>query len=471
MQATERIHVGGKPAQSQPELPKRGYGQVNFRRLVIKSREQSEPEKHAGTQENTEASEQEVTEEVRGDLYSWSSNIGHLKDTKVKVEDLSGIDIDAQLGEGTQKLLSKALNCNAETISDYSRSVQPGGVVREEFTVRGSFRAWPVCRITFNHIDVRNGKPNQYSGSLIAKRIMKAAEANVAPPPSEDQVKHVAYQIVADRIVEKKKSKLPSGSANQKGKILRTEAQEKLFIHRDDAAYKSDLEREMQAAERPAAHTPEILSLVQDKWPRRPKHNQFHEFLLDTEKTNLCERLEGFDVVILRDKNGELICGVIPRAVQKLLPVGTVDKMSTAAEAFAWRFPFKRPDPLRHITNQVVHLARFPDKDVRSKECKQPHFAVCGVEHYGVHHEVAHYDFKSLHFKEFSPRTEGCPDLLRSPAWKEEFPKLKDGVYGIATKVSRLSLKSWDEVLYNDCVDFNEWLPDPLKATLATTGE
>lgn len=470
MQATERIHVGGKPAQSQPKIPESGHGQVNFRRLVLKSREQSEPEKHAGTQENTEASEQEVIEEVRGDIYTWSSNIFHLNDTKVKVEDLSDIDIDAQLGQGTQKLLSKALNCNAETISDYSRSVQSGGVVREEFTVRGSFRAWPVCRITFNHIDVRNGKPNQYSESPIAKRILKAAKENVAPPPSEPQVKHVAYQIVADR-VKGKKSMLPSGSANQKGKILRTQAQEKLFIHRDDAAYKSDLEREMQAAERQAAHTPEILSLVQDKWPKQTKHNQFHEFLLDTEKTNLCERLEGFDVVILKDKNGELICGVITSAVQKLLPVGTVDKMNTAVEAFAWRFPFMQPDPLRHLTNQIVHLARYPDKDVRSKDCKQPHFAVCGVEHYGVHHEVGHYDFKSLHFKEFSAKTKNCPGLLRSPAWKKEFPKLRDGVYGIATKVSRLSLKSWDEDLYDDCVDFNEWLPDPLKAKLATTGE
>lgn len=78
MQATERIHAGGKPAQSQPKIPGRGRGQVSFRHLVLKSREQSEPEKQVGTQGKTEAPEQEVTEEVEGDLYKWASNICHL---------------------------------------------------------------------------------------------------------------------------------------------------------------------------------------------------------------------------------------------------------------------------------------------------------------------------------------------------------------------------------------------------------
>lgn len=439
MQATERTHLGGKPANPQPKISL--TKDFAFHRQELKV--------------------------VNSRFYSWASNICHLEDTDVQVEDLSEIDIDAQLAQDIQDPLSKALNCDAESMSEYSRSEQPEELVTEEFTIPGPFGVRRVRRITCNHIDVRHGR-NQYSESPIAKRILNAAEANVAPRPSDAQVKHVACRIV----VEEHGGELPDVAVREQGPKLLHEAQKDLFIHRDDAAYKLRLDREMQTSEKSKIQTPKILSLVEKAWRKMKMDNKFHQYLLDTERSNLCERIEGFDVVILRDKNGQLICGVFTKALQKLFPDGTVDKMSRASEAFTWRFPFKTPDEIRHPTSQAVHLARYPDKDVRSEECKQPHFAVCGVEHYGAHHEIVKSNgLRGLHFQEFSHNPEKCPRVYNSSAWKEEFPKLKEGVYGIAEKVSRLSLESWDPDLYMEYKKVNEWLPDALRAKLAKTGE
>ena len=55
-------------------------------------------------------------------------------------------------------------------------------------------------------------------------------------------------------------------------------------------------------------------------------------------------------------RKGEWIRGVVTAGLQRLLPAETVDKMGTAVETLAWRFPFKKPDDLRHPTSQAVRL-------------------------------------------------------------------------------------------------------------------
>lgn len=468
MQPTERIHPGGKPSQCQPpnELPQ--HGPVNFHRRVLKNREQSHPED--GTKENLGDPDKEATDEVvNGRLYAWASNICHLEDTKVKVEDLSERDIGAELAQNTQELLSKILKFDAQEMQAgaYSKSQQHEGFTTEEFTVCGPLGDWRVCRKTYGDIDARDGPNTQYSQSPLAKRILAEAQEKVGPAPSEAQVKRVACRILAERRVG-----LPDGAAKDKWAELLSEAHENLYKHREDAAFQSTLNDELNGVtERPASLTPKLVDLVEKNLlKRRRNKNRFHQFLLDGEASNLCERVNGFDIVILRDRKHELICGVVTEAVQKLFPAETVDKMGTAAEAFAWRFPYKKPDKFRHPTSEAVHLAACPNKDVRSEDCQQPHFAVCGVEHYGVHHEVGRgRGFRGLCLKEFS--SPNCLTLPETTAWKEEFPKLKGGVYGIAAKVSRLVLRALDPRLYEDYMEVRRHLPESLNITLATTGK
>lgn len=504
MQTTERTHPGGKPTSAQPQPlddDVRSHGDVIFHRLIPKTRGQGKAGDDVGTAENIETQEMdETTEEaVEGHLYAWASNICHLEDTKVNVEDLSDRDIGPRLAQSTQELLSKILKCDAEEmqVDAYFRSEQHEGHTTEDFTVPSPLGHWRVCRKTYHDIDARDGPNSQYPKLAIAKRILAAAQAKAGPAPSDAQVKHVACRILAKRHVD-----LDDGVAEIKWPDLLHEAHEILYNHRGDATFQSRLEDELSGAtERPASLNPELVGLVEKNLLKvrkkkkallkkrkkkktllkkrkkknnllkgRKKKNKLHQFMVDEEASALCERVEGFDIVILRDGKHELICGVVAEAVQKLFPAETVDKMSTAAEAFAWRFPYKKPDEFRHPTSKAVHLAENPDKDVRSEECPQPHFAACGVEHYGVHHEVGHgRGFKGLCFKEFS--SPQCRKLPKTSAWKEEFPKLRGGVYGVTAKVSRLALKALDPQLYEDYLEVRQHLPESLRATLATTGK
>ncbi|KAG6354102.1 hypothetical protein INS49_005073 [Diaporthe citri] len=441
MQTTEHIHPGGKPALAKPQPlddKVRHHGDINFHRLIPKSRRKSKVEDDASTTENIEVQEKDETEEevVEGRLYAWASNICHLEDTKVKVEDLSDREIDSRLAQNTQGLLSKILKCDAAEmqVGAYFRSKQHEGQTTEEFTIQGPLGDWRVCCKTYHNIDARGGPNSQYRKSATAKRILAKAKARAGPAPSDAQVKHVACRILAKRHID-----LADGIAEVKWPDLLREAHEILYNHRGDATLQSRMNEELSGAtEGPATLTPELVDLVENNLlTGQKKKNKLHQFILDEEASTLREHVEGFDIVILRDGKHELICGVVAEAVQKLFPADTVDKMSTAVEAFAWRFPYKKPDESRHPTSQTVHLAANPSKDVRSEECQQPHFAV----------------------------------LLKSTAWKDEFPKLKGGVYGVAAKVSTLVLEAWDHKLYEAYLEIRQHLPEELKMTLATTCE
>lgn len=474
MDPTERVHPGGKPSRSHPpvDISKRT---INFYRQVPNTREQSQTEDAVGTEENGAAEENDETVEVvKGTLYQWASNICHLDDTKVKVEDLSDRDIGAQLAPKVQDLLSMILKSDPDEmqVRAYSKSEQSEGPTSEEFVIAGPLGDLRVCRKTYHNIDARNGETQQYSKSTIIQRISADAEGKVPPKPTVDQLKYVACRILAKDA--KENGKLSNTNDRDMFPILLGMAQEELYNHRGDAAFLSRLGDELKGIiQRPADQTPELIARVEEKL-HPEKVNPIHEFLLDAEASNACNRIEGFDIVILRDKHSELICGVLTQAVQKLFAAGTVDKMNTAVEAFAWRFPYKAPDDQRHNANKAVHLAKYPDKDVRSKECKQPHFAVCGVVHYGLHHEAGHGNgLLGLRFQTFASkyntgRNEG---LFKTIAWKEEFPKLKSGVYGVAAKVSRLVLEAWDRRLYEDYLEIRQHLPDSLNIKLAASGQ
>jgi hypothetical protein len=258
---------------------------------------------------------------------------------------------------------------------------------RKLFTVSGPSGECRVYRKTYHDIDVRQKSNRQYSQSAIAKRISRNAEVRAGPAPSAAGVRLAACQILA-----RNKGKLPGGAGPDEWQKLLHRAQQEVYIHRHIAAsHLEPAEKIEEKAQSPAcgAIAQEIVDLVDKNLPTR-KPNAFHQSILDEEASKECEKIKGFDIVILRDKYHELICGVVTMAIQKLLPPETVEKMNTAAEAFAWPFPYKRPDRLRHPTNQALHLKANPNKHVHSKECEQPHFAVCGVEHCGLHHELGH---------------------------------------------------------------------------------
>lgn len=472
MSQAQPPHPGGVPAPTQPYDSVPRSGSVNFSRFVLQpeNREQSEREDGVDPRENSLTPEhgaigQEV-EEVKGYKYVWASNICHKDDTKVQVEDFSDVNINPELEQKTHDLLRDALVCDGRDKPAYSRLQNGDNVITEEFTTPSPFGDLRVCRKTYPFIDVREKGVRQYTESPMAKRIGKTARDRAGPAPTRAQEEHVACRIYA-----RNNRVLPNGAQREKWPILLAQAQKELYLHRNDATYQAALNNEMKGA-KPAdcTITDEDVELVKEKLPN--KLNTYDRSLVDSEAANACERIEGFDIVICRDKNNRLMVGVFTEAIQKLLSGDILDKMARASKVVAYRLPILEADPLRHPTNEAIHLAKFPNKDVNSEKCEQPHFAVCGVEHMGAHHETGcNNGLRRLCFQDFSVKGHGVEPVLKSSAWTEEHRKHKDSVHGTTTKVSRVSLKAWDPELYDEVLGVREKLPGALQLTLATTGE
>ncbi|KAG8167522.1 hypothetical protein KVR01_003211 [Diaporthe batatas] len=449
MSEAEHIHPGGVPAPAQPYDKVPAHGPINFRRLVHnpENREQGNPQDGVSTRENTTAPEQGTSkeepevEEVRGYKYANISNISHHEDTRVHVEDLSDMNVDPQLEQETHDLLQEVLTFDVTEKPAYSRSQSLENVTTEQFTTPSPFGDLRVCRKTYNYIDVRKKGHKQYSQSATAKRIEKIARDRAGPAPSRAQEEYVARRILATN-----GSVLPKGRQREKWKILLNQAHEELHLHRDDDTYQADLTNEMNGA-KPAdcTITQENVEDVKNNLPKRTASNPFDQFQVDGEAAKARELIEGYDIIICRDMGSRLIIGVFTKA----------------------------PEALRHPTNQAIHLARFPNKDVNSEQCEQPHFAVCGVEHYGVHHESGSASgLQRLCLQDFTVKSRDRLDaVINSSAWTDEKPKLVTGVYGTATKVSRVSFKSWDPELYEEALTVRQNLPEVLQVKLAKTGD
>ncbi|KAK6856510.1 hypothetical protein PG995_006697 [Apiospora arundinis] len=170
------------------------------------------------------------------------------------------------------------------------------------------------------------------------------------------------------------------------------------------------------------------------------------------------------------------------KATQKLFPStpDLLERMDRAARSFAWRYPYVKPEAMRHATTVDLHLVENPQKDPRSIDCgwNELHRAVCGVEHYGIHTEKTASALRNLKFQKFSQAVHGpyrdtrtgAPSKLIE-AWENEFPKLKKGVYGIATKQLRESLSKWDPQLYQESIEIHQSFPGSWRVDSIADGQ
>lgn len=274
---------------------------------------------------------------------------------------------------------------------------------------------------------------------------------------------------MACRILAKNDHELPAGKKRDRRKRLLCQVQEELYLHRNDTTYQATLTNELNGAKPTDCTITQKDVGLANKLPN--SSNPFHQHLVETETAKACELIERFDIIICRDKNNQLILGVFTEAVQNLLSGDILEEMAQATTAAAYRLPIERPEQLRHPTNKLIHLARFPNKDVNSEKCEQPHFAVCGVEHIGAHHETGSSSgLARLCYQDFFARRERCTAVTKSSAWPVEKPKLETSVYGTATKVSRVALKSWDSKLYDEVLEVRAKLPEELQLTVAKKG-
>ncbi|KAK8023877.1 hypothetical protein PG993_011943 [Apiospora rasikravindrae] len=400
-------------------------------------------------------------ESFQGQLFEWASNVSHLEDTAVTVEDLSDINIEHQntsvqrlldtLGPSLKDDVSTPCHLIGHFLDDYQKHKDDWGVIIEDFSLNN----FKVHRRTYPMFDAKDGKPKEYGKGDRAQHIEAEAKKRARLDNLEqDGAVHAIGRIVFE---DQKKPEGQRRFLNKDGKLkkqqkeswplLKAAVHGRLFQTRIDPEGRSELLGDVETIQAEDhllfKSSLEMASQMYEsgtKW----EENRHNDYLIDVEAAELCDEISGKDIVILRDKNHELIAGVITNATQRLFPSTSslLERMDLAARAFAWRYPY----------------------------------VVCGVEHYGLHTEKIASGLPNLKFQKFSqakwgPGIRSKAGAGGDSAWQEEFPKVLTGLYGLATKQLRESLSRWDPDLHAECVKLHNSFPLDLQLSSVKDGQ
>ena len=405
--------------------------------------------------------------EVLGHRYAYASNYAHPYDTEVTVEDLSHIDIDAGIRSKFEAilplLLHEPVSLLVNTFTEFEENVELGYII-EVF----DFCGLAVERRTYTEIDVYSTKRDQYSRGPIALRVEKDRKQHFnGDKPPMDVVQYLMAVILVEIIAKYGKYK---GRKSEKWREIVTNAHGRLYRAADLAVEVARCREIISGPDTMPAGVQEQLVEVRKNEKKFDKAlNKHHQLQIDRASAEVCDRITGKDIVILRDKNHKLIAGAFCKATQKVLPKWTLERMDRALKSLGWRHSISAADASRHGTAYDDHLVQNPEKAIES--AIEPHNVASGTDHYGNNHPAGHSGVKDLQCQEFAHGRSPTPGLKNSPAFTVELPKVKDGVWGVSEKEVRLTLKAWDPELYNRLVRIRQLIPPSIRVTFATTGD
>ncbi|KAK7946386.1 uncharacterized protein PG986_010707 [Apiospora aurea] len=274
-----------------------------------------------------------VEEPFQGPLYDRALNVSHLDDTAVTVEDMSDLNVEYQHPAVKSLLDTLGPSLKADVFSpaymtdNYELHQDRYEVIIENFFLNG----FKVHRRTYPMLDAKNIKPKGYSDTDMAKVIGDQANsrARLETLDRDKTLDAMARLLCKDEDEPGKQrrflTKNGSFKKNEKNtwSLLKTTIQGQMFQTRNDPAKRKQLLGNFNVDE---AKSNETFS----SWFKKAANiydmgtnkggNKHNDYLLDVEAAELCEVIAGQDIVILRDKNHELIAGVITEATQRLFP-------------------------------------------------------------------------------------------------------------------------------------------------------
>ncbi|KAK7972646.1 hypothetical protein PG996_006852 [Apiospora saccharicola] len=271
-------------------------------------------------------------ESFKGDIREWSSNVYHLKDTTVSVEDLSNVNVECD-DETAQRLLNSlrpALVNDSSTpdyeFHDYTMSQDQYGVIIEEFTLDG----FKVHRRTFNMFDTKDMAPKGYSAWAGAGGIQDQAtkRAKLDELTVDETLRAVASLLFTDKAKPENERRF----LNKEGKLrrknaetwpaLKTEVHGQMFRTRDDPDKRRQVMQGFDVCQgRTDPEYEACFRMAKDLYNKAgtlKEENKHNDYLVDVEAARLCDSISGKDIVILRDRNEELITGVATIAAHNL---------------------------------------------------------------------------------------------------------------------------------------------------------
>lgn len=399
---------------------------------------------------------------VEGRKWQGFANIAHPNDQEIQMPDLSSDDVQNealydQLKEGLSTLLKNDAQSLADTDS-YNRFP----ILAEDpscgYTECFSWQSLTVVRCTYTRIDAKEGPKSKYAAdeNPIAKLYAEGVSAAIGPEPSVEAYK----RFMAAHLLNGTWWNLRSAKPLSGGKALGKREWEALLL-KAHSAWFDDRQRfnddTTDNTHQQMLNDPkyaELYGAVVAHFPAKV-HNKRRDWEEDNMIAEKCVKIDGKDLVILRDKNFELIA-MVAACAANLISQAKLDEVMEAVNKFAWRFPMYEPEPLRHQCHEHVNLRHNPEWDpLRSND---PHRAVSSVDHMGVNHEYGRADLKAIKpqaMNLYARRKAGVPELLKPGC---EFSKLKHGPVGLAVKLNRLFLEALDPGHYAECVKTNRLL-------------
>ena len=310
-----------------------------------------------------------------------------------------------------------------------------------------------IERRTFFELDVTSMKKDHYASNAIARHIKEQSQALFNPPTVElPSLQHLMAEIFVENPKQYRLDSVPGP------KKLAAAAYLKFYEHRDDPAF---LRRYQGQAAKMIATSPEIqtqLVKIQAVY-KKATGDKYCQMLGDRVQAECCETVKGVDLVLLRDQQHAFIGEVWTDAAATVWEAGLVEKMTLETRKLTWRLPFKATDPLRHATNNKVHLKKFPEKSKATSS--DPHHAACGVEHIGLQTESGKQMLAGIDRKIYSLsiKNNQHKDIMASDTLSTVIPTAIRNIYGTANRTLAPIFKAFDPKLHDQYVAMYELMP------------
>lgn len=247
----------------------------------------------------------------------------------------------------------------------------------ETFKIRG----YTVAKVTVMDADIHEKRGAKYSGTKIAKMTEKAttnAMGVANKEPDLDTIRWVAAQVL---LAKGGQIGGPTGGYFRRARGL---AQEQLYLNPDLEASV----REQQSADRNDPSFKAMLETVKLGLPTRAPNPYYQSQRNDCAVANeLLYRIKDTDIVMVLDRNGQVIAFQYSEGFQLLLGQEVMEKVVCAFETYSTLQGVPIPDMTRHSHHWIEWLRERPDLDFRRPE-NDPRVAKSGVYHFGAKCEI-----------------------------------------------------------------------------------
>ncbi|ERF70847.1 hypothetical protein EPUS_02369 [Endocarpon pusillum Z07020] len=359
-----------------------------------------------------------------GTLFPWAGNISHWLDPGTEIPNLEDEKIkSSKWVEDFAERLKRLRDDDARTFAD------DGAVQYSERALNVQVKDLHVCGLAMRRYKYKSidcFAENPYKCSAQAQRYDSLTSKGTDKTPRKELV-----QWMMAKILLKHNRKL-GGRVKNLMKTAYVKASKQL---RESRSSWPAMEKELQED----AENKDL-----QKWwalTKAKNINQFKDHYSQCDRdsaaaadSTILEMVADQDLVLVLDKNNELIAFCASKAVQKLFSEKVLEYIYTCFDIYTYHQAIPTPDPTRHPL-QAEFLRENPKYDCRAAEDRD--LAKCGVEHYGCREMIG-----DPHGKHIYPTKGNSIRYWRSDMITTQiYPKLQRGPWRVLTEVASFFFK------------------------------